>query len=350
MLQVAYDITSLAESPFGGIAQVCQNTLIQAALAPDVSATGFFKAGKRSNGHIEGATIRRLLPLMSVVGPTFDIAHSLCHRRLKVKARRAVYTVHDVWSLQPNRYQPDQFQAKVGARLRNDIARADYVVAISETTRQSLLALDLVRPENCRAVHLGVTIPQVPKSAAVSPPVQALIEKTYVIYVGSLEIRTNIGHLLEAVAPLTGVDLVIAGQPGFGFEDKIEPKLASFPRERLHLFDQLGRKELALLYKNAVAMILPSWEEGFGLPIVEAMACSCPVITSNRSANAEIAGEAGILIDPSAPRQTGLAVEKLLDDKSYRERFIAAGHEQIKRYNWETYYANLLEIYHALLA
>jgi len=349
MLRVAYDITSFAESPFGGIAQVCANTITQAAAAPDIEPVGFYKAGDPDNCRIDGVAVRKLTPFSSLIGPSYDIAHSLCHRRLKVRASRSVYTVHDVWSLQPNRYQSAAFQKKVGARLRRDILEADFIVTISETTRQNLLALELVAPERCQAVHLGVDMPRPSEPSEISPDLAPVFGKRYVIYVGSLEIRKNIGHLLEALRALKDVDLVLAGRPGFGYRDNIEARIKQFPPQRLHLLPKVNRKDLALFYQNAVAMILPSFEEGFGLPIVEAMACSCPVITSNRSANAEIGGEAAILVDPEAPQESRLAVGRLIDDDEYRDRIIAAGHSWVKQFRWDEYYRELLAIYRALL-
>lgn len=349
MIHVAYDITSYAVSPHGGIARVCYHTITQADRSPDVQATGYYRSGNISGLKLDKTLLRRSGPLTGLIGPRFDIAHSLCHRTLRVKAHKSVYMVHDVWSLSPNSYQSAAFQQKVGARQRDDILRADFVITISETTRKNLLTLNLIDPSKCRAVHLGYAHGSSPTQPAQNPTVAPLLRKNYVLYVGCLENRKNLPHVIDAVLPIKSVDLVIAGQPGFGYKENIQPRLAGFPADRLHQLDIVETNDLNLLYQNAVATILPSWEEGFGLPILEAMANRCPVITSNRSANAEIAGDGAILVDPESPDESRRAIERLIEDADYRASIIDTGTVRSKSFTWEKYYARVVEIYKELV-
>ncbi|MEW6411866.1 MAG: glycosyltransferase family 1 protein [Candidatus Zixiibacteriota bacterium] len=350
MIHVAYDITSYAVAPHGGIARVCYHTITQADRSPGIQATGYYRSGNISGLKLEKTLLRRSGPLTRLIGPRFDIAHSLCHRTLGAKAHKNVYMVHDVWSLSPNSYQSAAFQQKVGARQRDDILKADFVITISETTRKNLLALNLIDPSKCRAVHLGYAHDSSPAQSPQNPAIAPLLAKKYVLYVGCLENRKNLPHVIDAVLPLKSVDLVLAGQPGFGYKDKIQPSLAKFPSDRLHHLDIVETNDLNLLYQNAIATILPSWEEGFGLPILEAMANRCPVITSNRSANAEIAGDGAILVDPGSPDESRKAIERLIQDADYRASTIDAGMARSKSFTWEKYYARLVEIYKALMS
>jgi glycosyltransferase involved in cell wall biosynthesis len=350
MIQVAYDITALADSPHGGVAQVCYHTLLQAGMHPDINPVAFYRSGPADKLPELKAPVRKLNPVLGSLSPRYDIAHSLCHRTLNVRARKKVYLVHDIWSLYPNPYQSADFQIKVGRRLRRDILKADYVLTHSETTRANLLSLDLIPAEKCDVVHLGWSPPtENSTGTSGSGVIGQLIQRQYVLYVGCLEVRKNLGHVVDAVRPLESVHLVIAGHPGYGYEDRVRPGLESFPQDRLHLLDVVGKDDLVALYRHAVALLLPSWEEGFGLPIVEAMACGCPVITSNRSANAEIGGDGAILIDPENPAESNLSVERLIDDPEYRAEKIEKGRRRASLFTWKKYFDRLVEIYRWLL-
>jgi glycosyltransferase involved in cell wall biosynthesis len=345
MLKIAYDMTALAESPHGGVARVSYHSALQAAAHPSVEPIGYFRKGVRDNIGINDISIVKHRPYHQMLSPWYDIAHSLCHRKLQVRASRHVYTVHDAWSLEPNDYQDAAFQKKVGERLRREIEAADHVVTISETTRNHLLKAGLVQPENCTVTYLGYSPPETETDGKAFPRPPT----PYVLYVGCLEMRKNISHLLDAVRPLSDVHLVIAGQPGYGYEEEIKGELEAFPHDRIHLLKTVTRGDLPRLYRNAVATLLPSWEEGFGLPILEAMANSCPIITSNRSANAEIGGDAAILIDPNIPEQSHRAIEKLRDDNDYRKTVVRAGENRSRLFTWEKYFDSLMVVYERVL-
>ncbi|MFQ5452698.1 MAG: glycosyltransferase family 4 protein [Candidatus Zixiibacteriota bacterium] len=349
MLQIAYDITSLTESPFGGVAQTCYNTLLQANNHPEIIPEAFYKTGDKKNFNISGIPTHKLSPFEPLFSRKYDIAHSLCHRRLKVKATRSIYTIYDVWSFYPNNYQSKDFQKHVSKRLRKDIQKTDHIITISNTTRNNLLALEIIPPEKCSTVYLGVNFPSKKLSVFQNPNLSPILNKKYVLFVGCLENRKNIEHILNAVLPISNINLVLAGRSGFGYEEKIKKKLSEFPQDRLCCINQINRNDLTILYSNAVATILPSWEEGFGLPILEAMACACPVITSNCSANAEISGDSAILVNPEMPTESQQAIIKLLDNIQFRDSIIEKGLKRVKQFSWENYYNRVFDIYKKVL-
>jgi len=278
----------------------------------------------------------------------FNITHSLCHRTLPVKADCHIYTVHDVWSLKKNRYQSELFSAKIGKRMIAELQKADHIVTISQATLSNLLAFDIVDPEKCSSVPLGVeslTKKKNLKNQAIAP----LLKEKYILYVGCLEVRKNISHIIEAVLPFSDMHLVITGSPGFGYNETIKPLLGKFLQERLHVLHQVEVSDLSHLYESAFATILPSWEEGFGLPILEAMTHGCPMITSNRSANAEIGGEGAILVNPENPQESIRAIGQLRDDAEFRKKKIQDGYIQAKKYSWTGYTENLYQLYNSLL-
>ncbi len=349
MPSLACDVTAFAQNPYGGIARVCCHTAIESARQTDFAVTACYLKGARPNFQNPVIQTCRLGLWSGLLGPNFDIAHSICHRKLPVKARFHVYTVHDAWSLAPNDYQSPAFQRKLGARMRRDLARVDLVTTDSHYTRSELLKYDLIDPDKCVPLPIGVTLPGAASGLEIPPSGLAAPDRPFVLFVGRLENRKNIQHILQAVSPISDLVLVLVGEPGFGYEEKIRPALGSFPAERLVHLKGLPEHQLLWLYRHALVMLQPSWDEGFGLPILEAMAAGCPVITSDRSAGAELAGDAAILVDPHAPEQSRREIERLLSDGQTRLDLIESGLSRAKGYTWERYGEQLTATYRALL-
>lgn len=348
MIRAGYDVTALGDSLHGGIAQVCYHTLNEAVQHADIDAEGFYRSG-HPNVELESKLPLRKLGLTTAwrVKP-FDIVHGLCHRLPRLKGGRTVYTLHDIWSLYPNKYQSEGFQKKIGARMRRELIAADCIITDSETTRDNLLNLDLVPPEKIHVSHLGVALPAPEIGIHSRIGISELISDQYVLFVGRLEYRKNLPHVIEAVRGVSSMHLVLVGEPGFGYDEDVKPYLARMDSERLHVFNRLADEQMAGLYQNAVATLLPSWEEGFGLPILEAMSHGAPVITSNRSASAEVAAQAAVLVDPNDPAAGRKAILRLLDEPDYRSMLIHAGRERAAEFTWARYFDRLVTIYRQL--
>jgi glycosyltransferase involved in cell wall biosynthesis len=103
----------------------------------------------------------------------------------------------------------------------------------------------------------------------------------------------------------------------------------------VHHLDYVDRRQLAAFYSHADALLFPSWIEGFGLPLVESMACGTPVITSGSSAMPEIAGPAAVYVDPASPHGIASATAALLGDPDHRRRLVALGRERARKFSWE---------------
>ncbi len=349
MIKVAYDVTSLAQSPFGGIARVCYHTLDQAGKHPDINPVAYYRRGETGNITIPEVKLLKPSMLGRFTSGEFDIVHSLCHRLLPIKGTRLVYTLYDAWSLYPNKYQAPDFQKKIGKRMRGELRKVDAIVSISDATHQRFLELDLVDKTKCSVVHPAVSPPPQCPDSPDNDRLTRWIEKPFVLFVGRLEYRKNLKHVVEAVKSLSHLNLIVVGEPGYGYEDDVRPHLELFPQDRLLNIRHVTVGDMELLYNRALATLLPSWEEGFGLPILEAMARGCPVITANCSASAEVAGEGGILVDPSEPGQSQSALQHLHDDQSFRDAMQGAALKRAAQFSWEGYFAKLVAVYGALL-
>jgi len=161
------------------------------------------------------------------------------------------------------------------------------------------------------------------------------IKGEYVLSVGTQEPRKNIKRLIEAFIKLNHakVSLVLVGKYGWGPTSSGLPAGEAGPKIITTGF--VDDKDLAALYSGAEVFIYPSLYEGFGLPVLEAMQSGCPVITSNRSSTAEIAGQAGLLINPEDTEGMTRVLEKVLKDEGVRKEMIKKGLVQAKRFSWE---------------
>jgi len=349
MITVAYDLTSLAQSPFGGIAQVCLHTIDQAVANDHLEAYGLYRRGKRSNLDGIGCRVRRVTWTDRLIGPKPGILHALCHRIPTGRYEKLVYTLYDAWSLYTNRYQSADFQKLVGKRMRKELNRADAIACISNATRIRLLELDIVDPAVCHVATMGVADPVEVAQAVTDPKIRRMDMRPFVLFVGRIEMRKNLMHVIDAILPLGHLDLAIVGEPGYGYEEIAKTSLAAFPSERLHLFTQVDPGDLDWLYRKAVALLQPSWEEGFGLPILEAMVRGCPVITSNCSASAEVGGDAAALVNPAEASESSLILQRLTDDPVCRETMSKAGVERAKLFSWSRYFEQLMTTYRSIL-
>jgi glycosyltransferase involved in cell wall biosynthesis len=232
-----------------------------------------------------------------------------------------VVTVHDVAVLR----HPDTFPAWTRLYAPRAVPRvlraAARVIAVSEFTKRELIELLGVAEEKIRVVPNAVE----PEFAPGGPRT----EGEYVLAVGTLEPRKNLARL-EQAARHAGIDLRVVGAPGWG---------------RVSANGWLGRvadEELARLYRGAACLAYPSLYEGFGIPILEAMACGTPVVTSRGGATEEVAGGAAVLVDPLDVDSIAAGIEEAL---ARRDELRALGLERVREYSWDATAQATLDVY-----
>ncbi len=174
------------------------------------------------------------------------------------------------------------------------------------------------------------------------------LPQQYILYLGALEPRKNVIGLLRAFAMVTSnVDqmLVLAGSRSWKYQPIIDLLSQSPLRERVMLAGPVERKDIPAILSMADFLAWPSLYEGFGLPVLESMACGTPVLTSNNSSMSEVAGEAAMLIDPTVVEDIAQGLERLCRDRDLREDLAEKGLRQASRYSWKSTAEQTLDVY-----
>lgn len=254
---------------------------------------------------------------------------------------RSVVTIHDLGYL----HFPDAHPAKSRRMLdwttRWSARIATRMIAISDATKRDMIANYDIPDARIAVIPHGVSPdfrPADPEAVLTVRSKYHLPER-YILAVGTVQPRKNLGRLAAALSLVARAGLphhlVIAGKPGW-LANNVKAELrASGMRSRLSLLGYVAAEDLPALYSGADAFCFPSLYEGFGLPVLEAMACGTPVVASNTSAIPEVAGEAAILVSPTDVRELGAALVRVLADELRRRELIDRGRQRAGIFTWE---------------
>ncbi len=266
-----------------------------------------------------------------------------------------VLTIHDLGFMRfPERYKAAK-RRYLHVMTSLSARRAAHIITPSQSVRQEVIELLKIKPERVTAIAEGVAphFRPLPAGAVEEWRQSKKLPQRFVLYVGTLEPRKNLPLLINAFArwhmenpdEAKGVELVLGGAKGWLYEE-IFRLVKELDLEGVTRFQgYISENELPLWYNSASCFVYPSVYEGFGLPPLEAMACGCPVITSNTSSLPEVVSEAGITIDPQDESGLVEALDKLLGNAAERERRRAAGLSRAAGFSWLEAARRTLEIY-----
>lgn len=260
------------------------------------------------------------------------------------RSRNLVLTIHDLAFRKFPETAPLATRRWL-RRLDRALRQAAEIVVPSEATRADLLELYSVDAERVTVIHHGVDhdrIKPAPEEEVARARERFGLRGRYVLFLGGLEPRKNLPRLVRAFARAE-VDptLVIAGASvSWNPEGRDElgsalDALPSTTRQRVILTGYLDTRDKAALLTGAEALVFPSLYEGFGFPLLEAMACGTPILTSNVSSLPEVAGEAALLVDPLDEGAIADGMGRLLSDAAYRHRLVEAGRRRLERFSWD---------------
>ncbi len=282
-----------------------------------------------------------------------DIYHGLSHELpigIQQTAVKSVVTVHDlIFMRHPEFYQPADRRI-YRQKLEYACREADKVIAISQQTKKDLHGFFGINPAKIEVIYQAVN-PLFFETAPVGELHQTQsrlqLPDRFMLSVGTIEVRKNLGSVLKAMALADdGLPLVVVGKRT-PYLDSLQAQIQPL-KNKLIFLHQVTDQELSHLYQLAELMLYPSVFEGFGLPVAEAQASGCPVISSNAGSLTEAGGDGAHYVEAQNPGEISEAIQQILQNKNSREELIRKGKQNALRFTPQTYAQQLMQFYNQL--
>ncbi|MBL7155154.1 MAG: glycosyltransferase family 4 protein [Candidatus Portnoybacteria bacterium] len=275
-----------------------------------------------------------------------------------VHPQNSVVTIHGL----EYEYYPEMYPWRHLRYLRWStkyaLKNARKIIAVSENTKRDLVELYGGNPEKIEVIHHGYNVGEQGLSLKDSPASGQSLKPPYILFIGRLETKKNIDGLIKAFNLLKEKyqvphKLVLVGPKGEqGQSLKYSPLSKDCIRgtvpvpenDQIIKTGYVSEQEKWSLLKNADLFVLPSFYEGFGMPILEAQAAGCPVITSNISSMPEVAGQGAILVEPKNIEQIAQTMYKVIKDSQFKNDLITKGYQNIKRFSWQKCASKTLQV------
>ena len=271
---------------------------------------------------------------------------------------KIITTIHDMTYI----LYPETMDKRNLKRITDDIDysvnRSDKIITVSESSKRDIIRYLNVPEEKIEVVYNGVEYDRFAKSNNNQDKLKVMqkynLPQNYILYMGTLEPRKNIESIVRAYSVLKKnynheIKLVIAGKKGWLFENIFNLVENLKLQDDVIFTDYVDEIDKAAIYQMAKLFVFPSIYEGFGIPVLEAMASSVPVITSNVSSLPEVAGDAAILVEPKDVNSIAKNMHKILSNNDLRDKLICKGHIQAKKFTWEASAEKLYKIYKSMM-
>ncbi|MBI5605587.1 MAG: glycosyltransferase family 4 protein [Deltaproteobacteria bacterium] len=269
---------------------------------------------------------------------------------------QVVVTIHDLVAFLFPETIPLKYGAYMRYLLRQAVKRANKIISVSHHTRQDLIEILKVPSEKIVVIHEApspIFRPYDRNKVRTLLKERYGIKKKYIYHLGNIEPRKNLIVLLQAFTRVcqelgTEYQLVVSGQKGWLIRS-LSHFLKNYPmRDQVLFTGYVPMEDLPFLMNGAEIFVFPSLYEGFGLPVLEAMSCGTPVISSNRSSIPEIVGSAGVLIDPTDVQELAHRIIYLLRNGEERRWLSLLGKDQAARFSWEEVARKTLNVYRSV--
>jgi len=285
-----------------------------------------------------------------------DIFHATDFIPPQFGAKKHVITIHDLTFLHYPQHKDQSAIRYYNDQIEYAVRRSDHILAVSSATKNDLMTMLNVPDKKITVQPHGVNprFHPIQHDELEQQRKKVNLPEKYILTVGTLEPRKNIPTLLSAYEALPqairdNYALVLVGQLGWLFDETMQ-QIKQLQERGLNIIirSDISDEQLPFVYNLASVFVLPSFYEGFGMPILEAMACGIPVIASNTSSLPEVIGEAGILISPENHEELTHMIAHVLNHDEQRQHLIQAGLEHVKLFTWEKSAKIALSVYTAL--
>ena len=269
--------------------------------------------------------------------------------------KKSIVTVHDLAIYKNPSWFPGQiFSTKL--LVPQSLRKADRIIAVSQSTKKDLKEIFNISDKKMRVVYEGAVVNKIPvKNKNLDSLTKFKIGPKYILFVGTLEPRKNLVSLihaykifLDANPSNSAYQLVLAGSKGYKNEDVFSAIRSLRLNKQVKYIGYVTQNQKIDLLKKAYCFAFPSSYEGFGLPVLEAMALGTPVITSNVSSLPEISGQATLLINPEKEQDIANALKKIVNNDKLREAMKKRGLLQANRFSWERCASETLKVYESM--
>ncbi|CAG0929559.1 mannosyl-N-acetyl-alpha-D-glucosaminyl-diphospho-ditrans,octacis-undecaprenol 3-alpha-mannosyltransferase / alpha-1,3-rhamnosyltransferase [Planctomycetaceae bacterium] len=365
---IGFDVAPLLVANFSGVSTYTQQ-LLEALLARADDRQYVPLAHRAVNGQVPkgaaapiGQPYQRRWWWMQMIAPKLlaDLRPSFAHFTNSIAPLASpvpvVLTIHDMSLFVQAHTQPLRSLLTVRPIMPAAARRAAAIITVSQHARQAMIRLMKIDPAKVHVVYNAPATrfkPVTDSDKLDRVRRQYALPATFVLYVGTFEPRKNIPRLLRAFAQVRrarpDVRLVMAGQLGWKHRAIWQAIESLGLADAVQWLGYVPACDLPVLYSQATALAFPSLYEGFGLPVIESMACGTPVLTSQCSALSEVAGDAALLIDPLEVDTIAAGLIRLLDDSALRDELRARGLCRAGEFSWARAAAETVKVYEQVM-
>ncbi|MCM8821338.1 MAG: glycosyltransferase family 4 protein [Candidatus Omnitrophica bacterium] len=286
-----------------------------------------------------------------------DLLHTQYHIPFSINIP-SVITLHDVSYLTHPEFFPISERLKMKFMMPYSIRKAKKIITVSEFSKKEILKMYKNVGEKICAIYNGISDDFKPaNNAEIQQTLEKYqIRKPYILTVSNLQPRKNLKGLIDSFSRIQRKNseffcsLVIVGKKLWLYDDIFTEVRNSEFKEKIIITGYLENRDLISLYSGAEMFVYVSFYEGFGFPPIEAMACGCPVITSNTSSLSEITGDASIKVNPENSEEIASAIARLYQNKKLKENLIEKGFMQAKKFSWKECAKKTIEIYKEVIS
>ena len=294
-------------------------------------------------------------PLDSFFKTELDLTHSPIPLLLPTKGKKIV-TVYDMFFMDFPAFVQGEARKNFARRIENSLHRADGILVISQFVKDQIISRFSLNEDKVKVVYLGVDPDYSKKPSVVQTEIVKKkygLPSNFVLFVGAIEPRKNLVKLIEALGIIQkkshDVPLVIVGKKGMDYKNLKNTIEESNLQSKVMFLNYLPEGDLKALYHLASCLVFPSLCEGFGLPLVEAMASECPLVVSCAPALPEIALDAAIYFHPEDAEEMAVQIITVLENDDKRKNLIEKGTQRVRDFSWTQTAENTLDFYRSVL-